>query len=191
MRKATMAVLLVMAAALVFGLFSMPLAAKADVCVVVQRFTNNTKPTSEINALQRDCNKCTVDCYDDDNCEILRSYDARIMPGDLIAVYPVDRCLFQGMQDPTSTRIAVIIDGLDYAQAVEYASGWWDTTGDVVDGQPVMYTKRMRKYNIDVNNLPGQWKTLFQENSWIELQWSDICGYVTNELTGLSGAMCP
>lgn len=115
-------------------------------------------------------------------------YDARSMPYDIIAAYDVSKCEATGTTG--SKILTVIIRGISLADAQQYVGAWWEMTGEVDDhGSPLVYLKRDSKFGL--KNMPPQVENVIGVQDYFEIQWSEICGYVQNKLTDLTGAMCP
>ena len=115
-------------------------------------------------------------------------YDARSLPFDLVSVVDATKCA-----DPGTTGnniLVVVVSGLSLIDAQQYAGIWWEMTGETDgNGNPIMYVKKENKFGF--KNVPAHVMNVIGVQDYFEIAWGDICGYVNNKMTDLTGAMCP
>lgn len=147
-------------------------AALADVCVVVQRDGHWMDEWT-----QGEVNKLSV--------EERREYDSRIQPLDIIDIFEAWRCPDTGTTG--SPTFAIIIYGLDIAEAGKYLNPWmeFDYT-DPIFGD-VYFTKRLRKFKVHNGTMPAALKNIIDTEDRIEMQWADIRDFLENKHTGSIG----
>jgi len=158
------------------GVFLFTGIAQADVCIKIMRKDHWMSAWT-----QNDINKLTD--------EELREYEARTRPFDIVAIYQMNQCSTPpAVQDPTSAMVTVVINGLDYEDALRYQDSYYDFTGepDPDTGKAAVYLKRQHKFRIANGNLPGP-ENLFDNNSYLAFQWEEIRGFVKNKQTGKIG----
>ena len=151
----------------------------ADVCVEIRRagtWLDDLK-TNEVNSMINDGSLTREE------------YDARIQPYDIIDVYHDYKCPTPAVITTGADSFSIIIKGLDYDLARRYLEHWNEFTGetDPETGEEITYIKRIRKFRVSNNNLPGPISAVVENDDYIVLQWSDIRGYVENKLTGSIG----
>ena len=115
-------------------------------------------------------------------------YDARSLPFDLVSVVDATKCA-----DPGTTGnniLVVVVSGLSLADAQQYIGPMWEMTGEV-DGnnEPIWYVKYDSKHGF--KNVPQNVMNVIGEVDYFESAWGEICGYINNKMTDLTGAMCP
>ena len=101
----------------IVGIFLFTGIAQADVCLKIMRQEHwmSGLKQSEINRLSQ---------------EELREYEARTRPFDIVAIYRGQQCSNPpAVQDPTSATITVVVNGLDYEDALHFQEPYYDFTG--------------------------------------------------------------
>jgi len=115
-------------------------------------------------------------------------YDRRTLPFDFVSVVDTSRC------PETSTTgakfVTIVIVGLSLVDAQQYIDSWVEMTGELdSDGNPIYAVKNTHKYGL--KNVPQNVMNIIGVQDWIEINWVDICAYINNKMTDLTGAGCP
>jgi len=153
----------------------LPVWASADgSCFLIYRTTNNNLSPNEVNALERECNKCVVDCEFDYYCEQLDKYNARTQPGDIASVRDGSICQY----DPGTgnSRVMVVIPDMPLTEALFLKESINDLTGKEI-------ARHKFKVTTQVLNAIG-------EANWVTYNKQDICSYLDDKITEQVDGFC-